>query len=80
MLINIRQDIWTTKGSMVKFEPSGVKTDAAHIFISAKRQQLELKFQQMYWILGRKSELSIENKLLIYKTILKPIWTYGIPL
>jgi hypothetical protein len=33
----------------------------------------------MYWILGRKSELSIENKLLIYKTILKPIWTYGIP-
>jgi hypothetical protein len=34
----------------------------------------------MYWILGRKSELSIEKKLLIYKTILKPIWTYGIPL
>jgi hypothetical protein len=34
----------------------------------------------MYWILGRKSELSISNKLLIYKTILKPIWTYGITL
>jgi hypothetical protein len=34
----------------------------------------------MYWILGRKAELSIENKLLIYETILKPIWTYGIPL
>jgi hypothetical protein len=34
----------------------------------------------MYWILERKSELSIENKLQIYKTILKPIWTYGIPL
>jgi hypothetical protein len=34
----------------------------------------------MYWILGRKSELSIENKLLMYRTILKPIWTYGIPL
>jgi hypothetical protein len=31
----------------------------------------------MCWILGRKSELSIENKLLIYKTILKPIWTHG---
>jgi len=30
----------------------------------------------MYWILGRKLELSKENKLLIYKTILKPIWTY----
>ena len=34
----------------------------------------------MYWIIGRKSKLSPENKLLIYKTILKPIWTYGIPL
>jgi hypothetical protein len=34
----------------------------------------------MYWIIGRKSELSLANKLLIYKTILKPIWTYGIPL
>jgi carbonic anhydrase len=37
-------------------------------------------FQRMYWILGRKSELSLENKLLLCKTILKPIWTYGITL
>jgi hypothetical protein len=43
--------------------------------IFAERKLLELKFQQMYWILGRKSEFSIENKLLIYKIILKPIWT-----
>jgi len=28
----------------------------------------------MYWLLGSKSQLSIENK---YKAILKPIWTYG---
>jgi hypothetical protein len=34
----------------------------------------------MYWSLGRKSKLSTSNKLLIYKTILKPIWTYGIQL
>jgi len=34
----------------------------------------------VYWILGRKSDLSIENKLLIYRTILKPSWTYGMPL
>jgi hypothetical protein len=34
----------------------------------------------MYWLLGRKSKLSINNKLLIYKTILKPIWAYGIQL
>jgi hypothetical protein len=31
----------------------------------------------MYWLMGRQSELTIENKLLIYKTIVKPIWTYS---
>jgi len=34
----------------------------------------------MYWIIGRNSPLSLENKLLIYKTVLKPVWTYGIEL
>jgi hypothetical protein len=34
----------------------------------------------MYWLLGRKSKLSISNKLLAYKVILKLIWTYGIQL
>jgi hypothetical protein len=34
----------------------------------------------MHWLLGRKSELSTTNKLLHYKIILKPIWTYGIQL
>jgi len=28
----------------------------------------------MYWLLGSKSQLSIENKLLLYEAILKPIW------
>jgi hypothetical protein len=46
----------------------------------AKRKQLGIKFSQMYWLMGRQSELTIENKLLVYKTILKPIWTYGAPL
>jgi len=26
----------------------------------------------------RQPELSLENKLLVYKAILKPIWTYGL--
>jgi hypothetical protein len=34
----------------------------------------------MYWLLGRKSKLSINNELLIYKTILKPVWAHGIQL
>jgi hypothetical protein len=34
----------------------------------------------MYWLLGRRSRLSLSNKLLLYKSFLKPIWTYGIQL
>jgi hypothetical protein len=49
-----------------------------HIF--TERKQLGFMFQPMYWILGRKSKLSLANKLILYKTILKPIWPYGIPL
>ena len=34
----------------------------------------------MYWFLGKKSSLSLENKLLLYKAIIKPICTYGVDL
>jgi hypothetical protein len=47
--------------------------------IKAKRKQLNLTAKQMHWLLGR-STLSIENKLLLYKAVLKPIWTCGIQL
>jgi hypothetical protein len=48
--------------------------------ISTKRKQLDLKQRKLYWIIGRKSQLSLENKLLVYKAILKRIWTYGVQL
>jgi hypothetical protein len=48
-----------------------------HKHIFTKRKQLSIAFTKMYWLLGRKSKLTINNKL-IYKTILKPIWAYGI--
>jgi len=48
--------------------------------IHAKGKELDLSFKRMCWIIGRRSELSLENKLLLYKTILNPIWTHGIPL
>jgi hypothetical protein len=47
-----------------------------HKHIFTKRRQLGLTFTKMHWLLGRKSQLSTTNKLLLYKTILKPIWTY----
>jgi hypothetical protein len=51
-----------------------------HNHIFAKPKQLGISLTKMYWLLGRKSKLSTNNKLIIYKAILKPIWTYGIQL
>ena len=48
--------------------------------ISSKHKQLRLKLSKIYWLIGRNSQLSLENKILLYKSILKPIWTYGIEL
>jgi hypothetical protein len=51
-----------------------------HKHIFAKRKQLGIIIIKMYRLPGRNSKLSTSNKLLIYKTILKPIWSYGIQL
>jgi len=39
-----------------------------------------VEFKQLYWLLGRKSPLSLENKVLVYKVAIKPTRTYGIKL
>ncbi|KMQ85663.1 reverse transcriptase [Lasius niger] len=46
--------------------------------IKKKKAELNIKYRQLYWLLGRNSELSVENKIRIYNQILKPVWTYGI--
>lgn len=48
--------------------------------IKAKKEHLKIKTKRLYWLLGAKSQLNLENKVIIYKTILKPVWTYGIQL
>lgn len=48
--------------------------------VKKKREQLELKYKKMKWLMGRYSSLSIENKSLLYNQVLKPVWTYGIQL
>jgi len=48
--------------------------------IVKKRKQLEHKTREIKWLIGKNSPLSLENKILIYKTVLKPVWTYGIEL
>jgi hypothetical protein len=40
---------------------------------------MDKKTKEFYWLIRKKSHLSID-KLLIYKTVIKPIWTYGIQL
>ena len=46
--------------------------------IARKRKQIDLK--EINWLIGKKSHLAIENKLLIYKAVLKRTWSYGIEL
>jgi hypothetical protein len=48
--------------------------------IQANKMQLTTKARNMNWLIGKNSQLSMANKLLSYKTILKPIWKYGIEL
>lgn len=45
--------------------------------IKKKREELDLRYKKYYWLLGRKSQLSIHNKILVYKQIFKPVWLYG---
>lgn len=48
--------------------------------IKIKCKQLKTLRAKMEWLIGRNSHLSIRNKLLLYKQILKPVWLYGIQL
>ena len=45
-----------------------------------KSKQLRDKLKNFYWLFGRRSNLSTQNKLTLYKTVIKPVWTYGIQL
>jgi hypothetical protein len=41
---------------------------------------MDLRYKELYWLLVRKSRLSVANKLLLYKSIITPRWIYGIEL
>lgn len=48
--------------------------------IDSKVTQIKLKLNEMQWLIGPRSALDLEYKALLYKTVIKPIWTYGIQL
>lgn len=48
--------------------------------VKKKRLELDIRYRNMYWLLGRHSSLSVYNKVLLYKQVLMPVWAYGIQL
>ena len=44
--------------------------------IQEKIKQIRTIRKSMYWLTSRNSKLSVKNKLLVYKIMIKPIWTY----
>jgi uncharacterized protein YeeX (DUF496 family) len=48
--------------------------------IKKKCNELNIKFRKMYWLFGRNFELSVHNKLTLYKQVIRPVWSYGIQL
>jgi hypothetical protein len=45
-----------------------------------QRKKTDLKVKDLYRVIGRKCPASPESKVLLYKTIIKPMWAYGIEL
>jgi hypothetical protein len=43
--------------------------------IARKGREIDLKTKEIIRLIGKKSQLSIQNKLLIYKAAIKPIWS-----
>lgn len=41
---------------------------------------MKLKSAELNWLIGPNSALELDYKVLLYKSVIKPIWTYGIQL
>lgn len=48
--------------------------------VKKKVEELNIKYRKIKWLIGKKSNLNIENKILVYNQTIKPIWSYGIQL
>ena len=53
---------------------------AGNATLKKKKAELGIKYSKYYWLLGRNSQLSLGNKILIYNQVFKPVWLYGIQL
>lgn len=48
--------------------------------IQSKITQIKIKKAELNWLISRESKLNLNYKVQLYKSIIKPIWTYGIEL
>jgi hypothetical protein len=48
--------------------------------VTKTRQKLKTRFYQLKRLLDSRSRLQLSRKLTLYKTMIKPIWTYGVAL
>ena len=44
--------------------------------IIGKSKQLKTKLKKLYWLIRQRSNLSTQSKITLYKTVIKPVWTY----
>ena len=45
----------------------------------AKAKAAGLKYRSYYWLMGKYSPLSLENKRLMYLMVIRPTWSYAAP-
>lgn len=48
--------------------------------ITAKREEIKIRFRNQFWLLRARNKLSLENKRLVYITVIRPVWTYAAPI
>jgi hypothetical protein len=46
-------------------------------FNKEEKDELEIIIRNLSLLIGRRSQMTIDNKLLMYKQILRPVWQYG---
>ena len=76
---SIRQPVYhtTVRNGQISWPPLRQTTHLGRI-CEKTRKHLDLKTRELNWLIGKRSPLSLTNKIPIYKTVLKPIWTYGL--
>ncbi len=47
--------------------------------VRTKRRELDQRLRSLSWLFRRDSGLSLENKRLLYMTVVRPLWTYALP-